>query len=100
MGWMVEKGTRGLFRRELTMGGLEAAVKLKLCSQPARPGLAQLFANQVTWQVQWVLIFQAPVLGSGSAAMTALLHFVLQGPTCLVLQVSLDFLLLHSSPLS
>lgn len=70
MGWMVEKGTRGLFRRELTMGGLEAAVKLKLCSQPARPGLAQLFANQVTWQVQWVLIFQAPVLGSGSAAMT------------------------------
>ena len=30
----------------------------------------------------------------------ALLHFVLQGPTCLVLQVSLDFLLLHSSPLS
>lgn len=67
---MVEKGTRGLFRREPTMGGLEAAVKLKLCSQPARPGLAQLFANQVTWQVQWVLIFQAPVLGSGSAAMT------------------------------
>ena len=29
----------------------------------------------------------------------ALLHFVLQGQICLLLQVSLDFLLLHSSPL-
>ena len=29
----------------------------------------------------------------------ALLHFVHQGQTCLLLQVSLDFLLLHSSPL-
>ena len=29
----------------------------------------------------------------------ALLPFVLQGQTCLLLQVSLDFLLLHSSPL-
>ena len=29
----------------------------------------------------------------------ALLHLVLQGQTCLLLQVSLDFLLLHSSPL-
>ena len=29
----------------------------------------------------------------------ALLHFVLQGQTCLLLQVSLDFLLLHSSSL-
>ena len=29
----------------------------------------------------------------------ALLHFVLQGQTCLLFQVSLDFLLLHSSPL-
>ena len=28
-----------------------------------------------------------------------LLHFVLQGQTYLLLQVSLDFLLLHSSPL-
>ena len=28
-----------------------------------------------------------------------LLHFVLQGQTCLLLQISLDFLLLHSSPL-
>ena len=30
----------------------------------------------------------------------ALLHSVLQGQICLLLQVSLDFLLLHSSPLS
>ena len=29
----------------------------------------------------------------------ALLHFVFQGQICLLLQVSLDFLLLHSSPL-
>ena len=29
----------------------------------------------------------------------ALLHFVLQGQACLLLQISLDFLLLHSSPL-
>ena len=29
----------------------------------------------------------------------ALLHFVLQGQTCLLLQVSLDFLLSHSNPL-
>ena len=28
-----------------------------------------------------------------------LLHFVLQGQTCLSLQISLDFLLLHSNPL-
>ena len=28
----------------------------------------------------------------------SLLHFVLQGQTCLLLQVSLDFLLLHSNP--
>lgn len=69
MGWMAEKGTRGLIRHEPTMGSLEAAIKLKLCSQPARPGLAWLFANQVTWQVQWVPIIQAPVLGSGSAMM-------------------------------
>ena len=29
----------------------------------------------------------------------ALLHFVLQGQTCLLLQESLDILLLHSSPI-
>ena len=28
----------------------------------------------------------------------ALLHFVLQGQICLLLQVSLDFLFLHSNP--
>ena len=30
----------------------------------------------------------------------ALLHFVLQGQTCLLLQVYFDFLLLYSSPLN
>ena len=30
---------------------------------------------------------------------SALLHFVLQGQTCLLLHLSLDFLFLHSSPL-
>ena len=30
---------------------------------------------------------------------SALLHFVLQGQTCLLLQVSLDYLLFHSNPL-
>ena len=34
-----------------------------------------------------------------SLGKTSLLHFVLQGQTCLLLQVYLDFLLLHSSPL-
>ena len=29
----------------------------------------------------------------------ALIHFVLEGQTCLLVQVSLDFLLLHSTPL-
>ena len=37
-------------------------------------------------------------LGKTLLAFT-LLHFVLQSQTCLLLQVSLDFLLLHSSPL-
>ena len=37
-------------------------------------------------------------LGKALWAFT-LFHFVLQGQTCLLLQVSLDFLLLHSSPL-
>ena len=41
-----------------------------------------------------------PVHSLGETLLTfALLHFVLQGQTCLLLQVSLDFLLLHSSPL-
>ena len=42
-----------------------------------------------------------PVRSLGKTLLVfALLHFVLQGQTCLLLQVSLDFLLLHSSPLS
>ena len=33
------------------------------------------------------------------AKLLVLPHFILQGQTCLLLQVSLDFPLLHSSPL-
>ena len=41
-----------------------------------------------------------PVCSFGKTLLAfALLHFVLQGQTCLLLQVSLDFLLLHSNPL-
>ena len=41
-----------------------------------------------------------PVRFLGKALLAfALFHFVLQSQTCLLLQVSLDFLLLHSSPL-
>jgi len=40
-----------------------------------------------------------PVCSLGKTVSLCLLHFVLQGQTCLLLQVSLDFLLLHSSPL-
>ena len=41
-----------------------------------------------------------PVCSLGKTLLAfALLHFVLQGQTCLLLQVSPDFLLLHSSPL-
>ena len=41
-----------------------------------------------------------PVHSLGKILLTfALLHFVLQDQTCLLLKVSLDFLLLHSSPL-
>ena len=42
----------------------------------------------------------SPVYSLGKTLLAfALLHFVLQGQICLLLQVSLDFLLLHSSPL-
>ena len=41
-----------------------------------------------------------PVCSLGKTLLVcALLHFVLKGQICLLLQVSLDFLLLHSSPL-
>ena len=41
-----------------------------------------------------------PVCSLGKTLLAFALHyFVLQGQTCLLLQVSLDFLLLHSSPL-
>ena len=42
------------------------------------------------------LLWPVPSLGTTLLAF-ALLHFVLQGQICLLLQVSLDFLLLHSS---
>ena len=43
---------------------------------------------------------QWPVHSLGKTLLAfALVHSVLQGLTCLLLQVSLDFLLLHSSPL-
>ena len=41
-----------------------------------------------------------PVCSLGKLLAIALLHSVLQGQICLLLQVFLDFLLLHSSPLS
>ena len=44
-----------------------------------------------------VVCYDQSVLGKTLLAF-ALLHFVLQGQTCLLLQVSLDFLLLHPSP--
>ena len=44
------------------------------------------------------LLWPVPSLGKTLLAFV-LLHFVLQGQTCLLLQVSLDFLLLHFSPL-
>ena len=44
------------------------------------------------------LLWPARSLGKTLLAFS-LLHFVFQGQTCLLLQVSLDFLLLHSSPL-
>ena len=56
------------------------------------------------WQLRangWMLFPFAPqyvFLGKILLAF-ALLHFVLQSQTCLLPQVSLDFLLLHSSPL-
>ena len=47
---------------------------------------------------RWCLLWPVCSLGKTLLAF-ALLHFVLQGQTCLLLQVSLDFLLLDSSPL-
>ena len=44
------------------------------------------------------LLFPVRSLGKTLLAFV-LLHSVLQGQICLLLQVSLDFLLLHSSPL-
>ena len=47
---------------------------------------------------RWCLLWPVHSLGKTLLALV-LLHFVLEGQTCLLLQVSLDFLFLHSSPL-
>ena len=53
----------------------------------------------VSWAVgKQCLLWPVCSLGKTLLAF-ALLHFVLEGQTCMLLQVSLDFLLLHSSPL-
>ena len=78
----------------------------------ASPSLAAKYYNQSDFSVDHLvmskcsamscvagcLLWPVPSLGKTLLAF-ALLHFVLQGQTCLLLQVSLDFLLLHSSPL-
>ena len=52
----------------------------------------------VSWVIgKWCLL--RPAVLFTILLTCALLHFVLQGQTYLFLQVSLDFLLLHSSPL-
>ena len=57
--------------------------------------MGRAHSPQIKWSVYWYLFI---VLGRTLLGL-ALLHFVLQGQTCLLLQVYLDFLLLHSSPL-
>ena len=47
---------------------------------------------------RWCLLWPVCSLGK-TPLFFALLHFVLQGQTCLLLQVSPDFLVLHSNPL-
>ena len=46
---------------------------------------------------KWYLLWPMHSLGRMQLAF-ALIHFVLQGQTCLLLHISLDFLLLHSNP--
>ena len=48
----------------------------------------------------WQRVFLWPVHSHGKTLLAfALLYFVLQSQTCLLFQISLDFLLLHSKPL-
>ena len=51
-----------------------------------------------SWQVDEETVETVCSLGKTLLSF-ALLHFVLQGQICLLFQVFLDFLLLHSSPL-
>ena len=61
--------------------------------------LAMSMYRVVSWVVgKRVLLWPACSLDRTLLAF-ALLHFVLQGQTCLLFRVSLDFLLLHSNPL-
>ena len=53
----------------------------------------------ISWVVKkWFLLWPACSLDKTLLAFS-LLHFVLQGQICLLFQISLDFLLLHSYPL-
>ena len=55
-----------------------------------------MFMCRVVFHVVGKGCLLCPVLSLGKALLAFdLLHFVLQGQTCLLLQLSLDFLLLH-----
>ena len=70
-------------------------------SSPSPPAFnlssVRIFSNESIICISWPKCWSFSISPSNEAF--ALLHFVLQGQTCLLLQVSLDFLLLHSSPL-
>ena len=62
-----------------------------------------MYIDHVVMSIQhllhWIWRFLCPVCSLDKALLAfTLLHFVLQGQTYLLLQVSLDFLLLHSNP--
>ena len=53
----------------------------------------------ISWVVEKSICYDQNVLLTKTPLTFALLHFVLLGQTCLLFRVSIDFLLLHSSPL-
>ena len=53
----------------------------------------------VSWVVEKSVCYDQSVLLIKILLTFALLHFVFLGQTCLLFRVSIDFLLLHSSPL-
>ena len=67
-------------------------------NSPARTSLFSLLISNLTIPESASLLWPVCSLGRTPLAF-ALLHCVLQGQICLLLQVFLDFLLLHSSPL-